>query len=270
LNRGHCRCTRTAEERDIDEAFLPKQGGDYAEFQAWACINWHKKGPLYIHEVETKEERQVSLNLIDAENKNNKEEYRKKWEAGQAMLDLGRTRTRRGKPPTFEVFWTKSFKLGRKCDGNGVDWFLHQFRILRPLFIPFIKEIQAKYAHGRDVHIIEDGASAHWCNANNLFWTHIVHQFREDWPPYSPDLNPIEKIWSWIKQHIPYTTSHDQLKEYWHQAWNDLPQEVIQHAIERMEWVVKKVIAMKGDNKYDEKRPKEVSEKTSRKYGSKR
>jgi hypothetical protein len=37
-----------------------------------------------------------------------------------------------------------------------------------------------------------------------------------------------------------------------------------------MEWVVKRVIAMEGDNKYDEKRPKEISEKTSRKYGSKR
>jgi hypothetical protein len=37
---------------------------------------------------------------------------------------------------------------------------------------------------------------------------------------------------------------------------------VIQHAIERMEWVVKKVITMEGDNKYDEKRPKEVSEET--------
>jgi glutathionylspermidine synthase len=37
-----------------------------------------------------------------------------------------------------------------------------------------------------------------------------------------------------------------------------------------MEWVVKKVIAMEGDNKYDEKRPKKVAEKTSQKYGSER
>jgi hypothetical protein len=37
-----------------------------------------------------------------------------------------------------------------------------------------------------------------------------------------------------------------------------------------MEWVVKKVIDMEGDNKYDEKRPKKISEETSRKYGSKR
>jgi hypothetical protein len=160
LNRGHCRCTRTADERDIDEAFLPKQGGDYAEFQAWACICWHKKGSLYIHGQETAEERQVSEGLIEAENTNNKEMYKKKWEAGQALVDLGRTRTRKGKPPSYEVFWNKAFKVGRKVDGEGIDWYLHQFRILRPLFVPFIREIQAKYARGRDVHIIEDGASA--------------------------------------------------------------------------------------------------------------
>jgi hypothetical protein len=100
LHRGHCRCTRTSDERDIDEAFLPKQSGDYAEFQAWACINWHEKGPLYIYEKETPEERQVSQGLIEAENKNNKEMYEKKWKAGQALVDLGRTRTRRGKPPS--------------------------------------------------------------------------------------------------------------------------------------------------------------------------
>jgi hypothetical protein len=111
----------------------------------------------------------VSLNLIEAENKNNKDEYRKEWEAGQAMVDLGRTRTRKGKSLIFEVYWNKAFKLGRKCDGEGIDWFFYQFRILRPLFIPFIREIQAKYARGRDVHIIKDGVSAHRCNANNLF-----------------------------------------------------------------------------------------------------
>jgi hypothetical protein len=195
LNRGHCRCTRTSDERDIDEAFLPKQGNDYAEFQAWACINWHEKGPLVIHETETKEERQLSLKLLEAENTNNKEMYKKEWEAGQSIMDLVRNgRVRRGKPPSWEVFWNKHFKVGRKCDGEGVDWFLHQFRVLRPHFVPFIKRIQAKYARGRDVHIIKNSASAHWANANNLFWTHIVYLMREDWPPYSPDLNPIEKI----------------------------------------------------------------------------
>jgi hypothetical protein len=77
LNRGHCRCTRIFDERDIDEAFLPKQSNDYAEFQAWAYINWHEKGLLVIHETETKKERQLSLKLLKAENTNNKEMYKK-------------------------------------------------------------------------------------------------------------------------------------------------------------------------------------------------
>jgi transposase len=187
------------------------------------------------------------------------------------MVDVWREgRTRRGKPPSWEIYWKKEFKVERKCDGEGVDWFLHQFRVLRPHFIPVIKHIKAKYAHGGDVYVVEDGAAAHRAKANYLFWVHVIHLFREEWPPHSPDLNPIKKIWSWIKQRIPFTTDHDTLEKYWHQAWNDLPQEVIQHCIERMEWVVQKVIDMKGNNKYDEKRPKKLSKETSEKYGSKR
>jgi transposase len=47
---------------------------------------------------------------------------------------------------------------------------------------------------------------------------------RINWPPFSPDLNPIENVWNWMKdwiwQHYPYDSmSYDQLRKAVSEAW---------------------------------------------------
>jgi transposase len=38
-----------------------------------------------------------------------------------------------------------------------------------------------------------------------------------DWPPNSPDLNPIENAWAWLKQQL-YAQQYDSLEAMWQAA----------------------------------------------------
>ena len=65
----------------------------------------------------------------------------------------------------------------------------------------------------------QDGATAHtayytkeWFNDNNIKTI--------PWPPYSPDLNPIENIWAWIDRELAKVqiSTLGQLKETWYRV----------------------------------------------------
>ena len=47
-----------------------------------------------------------------------------------------------------------------------------------------------------------------------------------DWPPSSPDLNPIEKVWRWMKNEITnldtVPTTIEDMKEVLGELWNDV------------------------------------------------
>ena len=50
------------------------------------------------------------------------------------------------------------------------------------------------------------------------------------WPPYSPDLNPIETIWNWMKDWIEerygdINHSYDNLRQYVKEAWEAITEE---------------------------------------------
>ncbi len=63
-------------------------------------------------------------------------------------------------------------------------------------------------------------------------------------PPYSPDLQPIEKVWSWIKLYIEkkqphnFTTLRDATLEAWSKVPKDLIEGVIQHHIDKLPLVI--------------------------------
>ena len=61
------------------------------------------------------------------------------------------------------------------------------------------------------------------------------------WPPYSPDLNPIETLWNimknWIQHkygHIDTISSYTRLRAIIIEAWEAIPDERIQELIETM------------------------------------
>ena len=77
------------------------------------------------------------------------------------------------------------------------------------------------------------------------------------WPPISPDLNPIEKIWAILKQRIIEKYPHlldlgqsqealDALAKAIVDEWNAIPQERIDRTIRSVDYAINAVIAAKG------------------------
>src|SRR5205823_5379820 len=77
---------------------------------------------------------------------------------------------------------------------------------------------------------LQDNASQHKSDLTLSFFKGMDIELVQHYPPYSPELNPIEHVWSWmvtyVKQEAPETL--DQLKKTIKQAWLAVPQEVIQ------------------------------------------
>jgi transposase len=73
-----------------------------------------------------------------------------------------------------------------------------------------------------------------------------------DWPPQSPDLNPIEHLWNHIKKELfKYPTTAKGVWELWErivEVWNNIEPEVCQNLIESMPRRIQAVLQAKGGN----------------------
>ena len=80
---------------------------------------------------------------------------------------------------------------------------------------------------------------------------------RTDWPPYSPDLNPIEHVWAKLKQqvieHYPDLFEMGKTEEAYqalyntlNEGWNQMEQSLIDGLIKSMDNRVNAVIAAEG------------------------
>ena len=88
-------------------------------------------------------------------------------------------------------------------------------------------------------------------------WFEVHGIWVMDWPPHSPDLNPIKNIWRLLKLKIfqlyPKLMDHGQSKLDWtkfrdaiQRAWEALDQEVIDHLIESVTRRIRAVKKAKG------------------------
>jgi transposase len=63
--------------------------------------------------------------------------------------------------------------------------------------IQHLSQISKATEYGRHAVVIVDGAGWHTSDTTHQFDNVTLIKL----PPYSPELNPIEQVWSWLRQH---------------------------------------------------------------------
>ena len=148
---------------------------------------------------------------------------------------LSYTWARRGQQPTIE---TSGKRKGYKVFGL-IDYFTGRFfckcqeeRLTSATYAAYLEEVLAKT--GKPIILIQDGARYHTSAAMQKFFSQ--HQDRLTvfgLPSYSPDYNPIEKLWKKVKQkgtHLHYFPTFESLKEKVHESlafFESAPREVL-------------------------------------------
>ena len=93
--------------------------------------------------------------------------------------------------------------------GKGKDeekWSLNADKYQRLCLQPMIKALIEKGLH-RKRTFMQDGARCHTANKVKDYLRRKNLRFIEDWPPHSPDMNPIEHVWAemdrYVARHFP-------------------------------------------------------------------
>lgn len=101
------------------------------------------------------------------------------------------------------------------------------------------------------LQLMQDGAPSHG-SAETTRELHGRHIFPIYWPPFSPDLNPIESVWNWMKDWIQdrcpddKEQSYDQLRQIVRAAWDAIPDEFFKEIAQSMQAPCQAVIDANG------------------------
>ena len=121
--------------------------------------------------------------------------------------------------------------------------------------LDFLEELEEK---GISPIFMQDNARVHTAELTMAWLEDHNVEILEDWPLYSPDLNPIEHVWVHLKklyhQHYSHladdTRSPDKVKPLIEEAlthcWELLPDSLFESLVQSMPRRIKSVIKAKG------------------------
>lgn len=96
---------------------------------------------------------------------------------------------------------------------------------------------------------MQDGAPCHTSKKVKEWLDNCEVDYIKDWPANSPDLNPIENLWSFLKNEIKKedTSSLPKLKATLQRVWESLPQDKLQSLVDSVPRRLQAVIKKKGN-----------------------
>jgi hypothetical protein len=147
------------------------------------------------------------------------------------------------------MFWacfagnTKGSSLVWEKSWGKINSATYQEHIL-PLFKQF-------WVQNPGFKLQQDNAPAHSSKATKAFMSeHFPGADHVAWPPHSPDLNPIEHVWifmkRWIERNYPQRPTGQALKAAIHAAWEAVPPEYLLKLVHSMPRRLESCIRAKG------------------------
>lgn len=97
-------------------------------------------------------------------------------------------------------------------------------------------------------HVLQDRATVHTAESTEQFAdTKGIELI--NLPPHSPDLNPIESVWGWMKHKIneQLPKTKEELKQLVQRYWRELPQSTIQRSIQHLHTQFARIIESRGE-----------------------
>ena len=103
------------------------------------------------------------------------------------------SRPRAVKQQQFEY----AYLFGSVCPARGIEGAMVVPWVNKDIMVEHLKQISAMTEKSRHAVVIMDGAGWHTNDIAEQFSNVSIIKL----PPYSPELNPIEQVWSWLRQH---------------------------------------------------------------------
>ena len=99
-----------------------------------------------------------------------------------------------------------------------------------------------------DWKLLQDSAPAHKAGGTNRYLRSVGVQVLDKWPGSSPDLNPIEHLWAWVKQRVYKLRPKNQaeLEKCVFEVWEQVPDELCTKLMSNMDRDWRRVVELDG------------------------
>ncbi len=115
-------------------------------------------------------------------------------------------------------------------------------QVLEPVVFPLFDTLAPEYI------FMENGSKVHKGKAKLPRLLHGIHGF--NWPPCSPDLNPIERVWRYMKEELKkllyVVITKAELQREIQKIWDGIDPRDFHHYTERLTCIMEDVIKAKG------------------------
>jgi transposase len=266
---GICLVWRDQSEQWQDDCVgaKKKQG---PSVMCWGFIMWNYKGPFYVWDPETKEEREaaaIEIPKLNAEYEAEEKQRNDQWKASKEWEELRERELKEAreiraaaiakgeKPPKTTQTWRgKKHKIEKvkRGKGRGIDSWRYVQHVCRPVLWPECKRLAEENSN---FILMEDGAASH--RSGYTTQERVNEGIRKmDWPPNSPDFNPIERIWALMKRRIQTRRGSERIttvkamKKVLQEEWDKITIEEINNEIAKLPTIMRRCIEVNGGNKF--------------------